>query len=280
MKTTIEQRKAIVDKANTKLSVKKQCNLLTIHRSGFYYKKKEEAALNHELMFEIDKEYTRHPFRGVPSMTEYLRRDLGYAINHKRIARLYKQMDIFALVPGPHTSNGCKEHKKYPYLLRNLVVKRNNQVWATDITYVPVKNGHMFLIAIIDLYSRYVVKWALSNSMEAEWCADVLKEAIAEHGAPEMFNTDQGSQFTSDVFIEVLKTNGITISMDGKGRATDNIFIERLWRSVKYEDVYLNAYESGIDLFKGLKHYFQFYNQVRRHSSIGNQRPKDVFLAA
>jgi putative transposase len=280
MKTTIEQRKAIVDKANTKLSVKKQCNLLTVHCSGFYYKKKEKPALNQELMVEIDKEYTRHPFRGVPSMTEYLRRDLGYAINHKRIARLYKQMDIFALVPGPHTSKGCKGHKKYPYLLRNLVIKRNNQVWATDITYVPVKNGHMFLIAIIDLYSRYVVKWALSNSMEAEWCAEVLKEAIAGHGAPEMFNTDQGSQFTSDVFIEVLKTNGITISMDGKGRATDNIFIERLWRSVKYEDVYLNAYESGIDLFKGLKHYFQFYNQVRRHSSIGNQRPKDVFLAA
>lgn len=280
MKTTIDQRRAIVDKANTKLSVKKQCDLLTIHRSGYYYKEKEEADLNLELMVEIDKEYTLHPFRGVPSMTEYLRQDLGYAVNHKRIARLYKQMDIFALVPGPHTSMGCKGHKKYPYLLRNLIIKRNNQVWATDITYVPVKNGYMYLIAIIDLYSRYVVKWALSNSMEAEWCAEVLKEAIVEHGAPEMFNTDQGSQFTSDVFIEVLNDNGITISMDGKGRATDNIFIERLWRSVKYEDVYLHAYESGIDLFKGLKRYFQFYNQVRRHSSIGQKRPKDVFLAA
>ncbi len=280
MKTTIHERRAIVDKANAKLSIKKQCDLLTIHRSGYYYTEKEETSLNLELMVEIDKEHTLHPFRGVPSMTEYLRKDLGYNINPKRIARLYKVMDIFALVPGPHTSKGCKEHKKYPYLLRNLVIERKNQVWATDITYVPVKNGYMYLIAIIDLYSRYVVKWALSNSMEAEWCAEVLKEAISEHGAPEMFNTDQGSQFTSDVFIEVLSTNGIIISMDGKGRATDNIFIERLWRSVKYEDVYLNVYESGIELYGGLKRYFEFYNQVRRHSSIKNQRPKDVFLAA
>lgn len=280
MKTTVVERRVIVDKANAKLSIKKQCNLLGINRSGYYYTEKEEAPLNLELMVEIDKEYTAHPFRGVPSMTEYLCKDLGYNVNKKRIERLYKLMDIFALVPGPHTSRGCKEHKKYPYLLRNLSIVRPNQVWATDITYIPIKNGYMYLIAIIDLYSRYVVKWALSNSMEAEWCAEVLKEAIKEHGKPDIFNTDQGSQFTSDVFIEVLKDNTITISMDGKGRATDNIFIERLWRSIKYEDIYLHAYESGIELYKGLKQYFEFYNLVRRHSSINNQRPMDVYWAA
>jgi len=280
MKTTTKERRILVDKANVKLSVQKQCSLLSIHRSGYYYKQKEESALNHKLMLEIDKEYTAHPFRGVPSMTEYLCQDLGYTVNKKRISRLYRLMDIFAIVPGPHTSKGNKEHKKYPYLLRNLTITHKNQVWATDITYVPVKNGYMYLIAIIDLYSRYVIKWSLSNTMEAEWCAEVLREAIAEHGKPEIFNTDQGSQFTSDVFIGVLKKNEITISMDGKGRATDNIFIERLWRSVKYEDVYLYAYESGIELYRGLKQYFEFYNNRRRHTSINNLRPKDVYLAA
>jgi putative transposase len=280
MKTTVTERRVIVDKANAKLSIKKQCDLLGLNRSGYYYKEKPEDPLNLELMVKIDKEYTARPFRGVPSMTEYLRKDLGYNVNKKRIRRLYKLMDIFALVPGPHTSRGYKEHKKYPYLLRSLAIVRPNQVWATDITYIPIKNGYMYLIAIIDLYSRYVVKWALSNSMEAEWCAEVLKEAINENGVPEMFNTDQGSQFTSDVFIEVLKDNNITISMDGKGRATDNIFIERLWRSMKYEDVYLHAYETGIELYKGLKKYFEFYNLVRRHSSIKNQRPIDVYQAA
>ncbi len=268
MKTTVTERRVMVDKANTKLNILQQCILLSIHRSGYYYKKKVETSFNLELMDKIDKEYTKHPFRGVPSMTEYLRQDLGYNVNKKRISRLYKLMDIFALVPGPHTSRGCKEHKKYPYLLRDMVITHSNQVWATDITYIPINNGYMYLIAIIDLYSRYVVKWALSNTMEAEWCTEVLKEAIKEHGKPEMFNTDQGSQFTSDVFIEVLKDNKITISMDGKGRATDNIFIERLWRSVKYEDIYLHAYESGIELYKGLKSYFKFYNDTRRHSSI------------
>jgi len=280
MKTTIKERQAIVDKANKELSIVKQCNLLDIHRSGYYYIEKEEDYLNQELMVEIDKEYTAHPFRGVPSMTMYLRNDLGYDVNKKRIERLYKLMNIYGVVPGPHTSRGNKEHKKYPYLLRNLTISHANQVWATDITYIPVKNGFMYLIAIIDLYSRYVVKWALSNTMEAEWCAEVLEEAINECGKPKIFNTDQGSQFTSDVFISILKDNSITISMDGKGRATDNIFIERLWRSVKYEDVYLHAYESGIELYKGLNRYFKFYNNKRRHSSIDHKRPIDIYYAA
>lgn len=280
MKTTVTQRRVIVDKANAKLSIRKQCELLSVSRSGQYYAKKEESSLNKKLMQEIDKEYTAHPFRGVPSMTTYLKKDLGYQINEKRIERLYKLMDIFAIVPGPHTSKSCKEDKKYPYLLRHLTIKYTNHVWATDITYIPIKNGFMYLIAIIDLHSRFVIHWSLSNTMEAEWCAEFLKEAISKAGKPEIFNTDQGSQFTSDVFTGVLIKNEIKISMDGKGRATDNIFIERLWRSVKYEDVYLHAYETGLELFKGLKKYFEFYNQERRHTSLNDDRPVDVYKAA
>lgn len=277
MKTTKNERHGLVDKANKKLSIKKQCDLLTIHRSSFYYQSRPLDTLNMELAKAIDKEYTLHPFRGVPSMTTYLREDLGYPVNKKRIERLYKLMDIQAVVPGPHTSKGNKEHKKYPYLLRNLKITRRNQVWATDITYVPVKDGYMYLIAIIDLYSRYVLNWSLSNTMEAEWCAEILKETIEQYGKPDIFNTDQGSQFTSDAFTGVLKENIVQISMDGKGRATDNIFIERLWRTVKYEDIYLHAYENGMELYQGLKKYFNFYNHIRRHSSINKNRPKDLY---
>lgn len=280
MKTTRHERKELVDKAHKKLSINKQCNLLSIHRSGFYYEARPLDALNLELTKIIDKEYTLHPFRGVPSMTTYLREDLGYPINKKRIERLYKLMDIQAIIPGPHTSKSNKEHKKYPYLLRNMKITHINQVWATDITYVPIKGGYMYLIAIIDLYSRFVLNWSISNTMEAEWCAEVLKDTIEQYGKPEIFNTDQGSQFTSDTFIQVLKDNHIQISMDGKGRATDNIFIERLWRTVKYDDIYLHAYENGFELYQGLNKFFKFYNEQRRHSSIGNKRPADLYIAA
>ena len=280
MKTTTQERRALVDKANKKLSINKQCNLLDIQRSGLYYEAKPIDPFNLELMNAIDKEYTLHPFRGVPSMTTFLRKDLGFPVNKKRIERLYKLMDIQAIVPGPHTSKGCKEHKKYPYLLRNLKITRVNQVWACDITYVPVKGGFMYLIAFIDLYSRYVIKWALSNTMEAEWCAEILMDAITENGKPEILNTDQGAQFTSELFTETVKSNEIRISMDGKGRATDNIFIERLWRTVKYEDIYLHAYENGFELYQGLKEFFNFYNLQRRHSSIEDKRPLDLYKVA
>lgn len=280
MKTTRHERKELVDKAHKKLSINKQCNLLSIHRSGFYYEAKPLDAFNLELTKVIDKEYTLHPFRGVPSMTTYLREDLGYPINKKRIERLYKLMDIQAIIPGPHTSKGNREHKKYPYLLRNMKITHINQVWATDITYVPIKGGYMYLIAIIDLYSRFVLNWSLSNTMDAEWCAEILKDTIEQYGAPEIFNTDQGSQFTSEIFIDVLKDNQVQISMDGKGRATDNIFIERLWRTVKYDDIYLHAYENGFELYQGLNKFFKFYNEQRRHSSIGNKRPADLYIAA
>jgi putative transposase len=280
MRTSRQERKELVDKAHKKLSITKQCNLLEISRSSFYYEAAPIDALSLELMQAIDKEYTLHPFRGVPSMTVYLREDLGYKVNKKRIEHLYKLMDIQAIVPGPHTSKACKEHKTYPYLLRGLKTTHVNHVWATDITYIPIKGGYMYLIAIIDLYSRYVLNWALSNTMDAEWCAEILKETIEQYGTPEIFNTDQGSQFTSEVFTKVLIDNKIQISMDGKGRATDNIFIERLWRTVKYEDIYLYAYENGLELYQGLKRFFAFYNKHRRHSSIKNKRPIDLYNAA
>lgn len=228
----------------------------------------------------IDKKYMQHPYMGVPTMTEWLRQDMNYPVNKKRIERLFKLMDITAIAPGPHTSVGNKAHKKYPYLLRNLEIKRPNHVWALDITYIPIKSGFMYLIAIIDLYSRYVVGWSLSNTMEADWCVDAVRQAIVKHGKPEIINTDQGSQFTSDEFTGFLHKKEITISMDGKGRATDNIFIERLWRSLKYEDIYLKAYENGLDVYQGVKKWFRYYNEERRHSSINYKRPKDVYEAA
>ena len=233
MNFTLHQKRAIVDKDNPKLSVVKQCALLSIHRSGLYYKPCQENQVNFGLMKIIDQQFLNTPFYGVSRMTEHLKK-MGYEVNIKRIRRLYRLMDLRAIYPVPKTTQSIKEHKKYPYLLRHLVVSRPNQVWACDITYIPMRHGFMYLVAIIDLYSRFVVNWAISNSLEADFCIQVLKEAILKHGKPEIFNTDQGVQFTCDEFIAVLANNEIKISMDGKGRAIDNIFIERLWRSVKY----------------------------------------------
>ena len=280
MKTSISQRRDIVDKAHKKLSIKEQCRLMSIHRSGYYYQPKTESELNLELMALIDKHYMDHPYMGVPSMTQWLNKDMGYNVNRKRVRRLYKLLDLFAIVPGPHTSRGNKEHKKYPYLLRDLKITRPNQVWGTDITYLPIKNGYMYLVAIIDLYSRYVVGWSLSNSMDAEWCKETVERAIKQHGKPEIINSDQGSQFTSDEFTGFLQQMQINISMDGKGRATDNIFIERLWRSLKYEKIYLNAYSTAMELRAGVNDYFKYYNHVRRHSSLDYQKPVELFQAA
>lgn len=181
-------------------------------------------------------------------------------------------------MPGKHTSRRNKAHKVYPYLLRNLKVDRPNQVWATDITYIPMRRGFMYLVAIIDLHSRYVLNWSVSNTMDAQWCKETLEEAIAVHGRPEIVNTDQGSQFTSEVFVNLVLSNGIRLSMDGRGRAIDNVFIERLWRSVKYESIYLNPPESGIDLYEQLKEYFDYYNNRRRHQGIDNQIPFKRYL--
>jgi len=234
--------------------------------------------MNLYLMKIIDNTLFDRPFYGVRRMTHHLRH-MGLIVNHKRVARLYRLMDVRVIYPKKNTSKPAKGHKKYPYLLRGLKIECVNQVWAADITWIPMKQGFMYLMAIIDLNSRYVVNWSISNTMDAAWCAEVLKEAIEQHGCPEIFNTDQGSQFTSLQFTDVLKANGIRISMDGKGRAIDNVFIERLWRSVKTEYVHINPANGGIELYKGMKKYMEFYNEERPHQSLQYRTPKQDFEA-
>jgi putative transposase len=244
-----------------------------------YYKAKGESALNLELMQLIDTHYMDHCFKGAKRMHTWLTLDKGYKVNLKRIERLYyKVMGLRAVMPGKHTSRRNKAHKVYPYLLKNLSVESANQVWATDITYIPMRKGFMYLVAIIDLYSRYVLNWSVSNTMEAGWCAETLQEAIDMHGTPEIINTDQGSQFTSEVFTRCVLGNQIKLSMDGKGRAIDKVFIERLWRTVKYQSVYLNPPDSAMDLYRQLGGYFEYYNNQRRHQGIENQIPVNRYL--
>lgn len=277
MNQSVSQRRAHVDKSHS-LSVVRQCDLLEIHRSGLYYSPTPESELNLELMRIIDEKHLKHPWLGVPRMTTWLKKDLGYQINPKRIERLYRLMGIQAIGPKPNTSKPSKGHKKYPYLLRNLTVDRVNQVWAIDITYIPVRGSFLYLVAIIDVHSRFVVGWSLNNTMTSEWCKAVLEQAIEVHGAPEILNTDQGSQFTAELFADfVTKEKGIKLSMDGKGRALDNIFIERLWRSVKYEHVYLFPASDGLECYRGLVTYFEYYNSERRHQSLDDQIPINVY---
>lgn len=269
----------MISRGHSNLSLVKQSKLLQIHRSRLYYAPREESPLNLELMRLMDQHYSDHSFKGAKGMHTWLTRDKGYSVNQKRIDRLYYRiMGLRAVMPGRHTSKRNKAHKIYPYLLRSLTIERPNQVWATDITYIQMRKGFMYLTAIIDLHSRYVVNWSVSNTMDAQWCKETLEEAIAVHGKPEIINTDQGSQFTSEVFTSFVLSNEIKLSMDGKGRAIDNVFIERLWRSVKYESTYLNPPESGIDLYKQLDNYFSWYNTKRRHQGISNQIPAERYL--
>ena len=271
----------MISKGHSKLSIVKQCDLLKVHRSGLYYRPKPESELNLKLMREMDEHYIHHPFKGARRMHVWLTKDRGYTVSKNRIERLYyKVMGLRAILPGRHTSRRYKQHKVYPYLLRNLEVTKVNQVWATDITYIPMAKGYMYLVAIIDLKSRYVVNWSVSNSMDATWCAEALEEAIKLHGAPEIINTDQGSQFTSEEFSNFVLQQGIRLSMDGKGRAKDNAFIERLWRNVKYEKIYLNPPKDGLDLYKKLAEYFNYYNFERRHQSLDDQIPSDIYRKA
>ena len=275
----LQEKRDMVEPSLATLSVSKQCEILGLSRSSFYYQPRKESALNLELMRLMDKHYLDHSYKGAARMYVWLTKDLGYNISRNRVNRLYyKVMGLRAIAPGPHTSKRHKNHPVYPYLLRDLDINRKNQVWATDITYIPMKDGFMYLTAIIDIYTRYVLHWSLSNTMDAEWCKKMLEEAIAKHGKPEIINTDQGVQYTSETFSQCVLDAGIRLSMDGKGRATDNAFIERLWRTVKYENIYLNEYQDGLELYKGLTAYFHDYNNNRRHSSIDNNRPADLFL--
>jgi putative transposase len=235
------------------------------------------SSLNLELMRMIDERYMNHPEYGVPRMTDWLN-DEGHCVNHKRVARLMKLMSIQAITPGPHTSRACPQHKKYPYLLRNVPIERVNQVWSMDITYIPMQQGYLYLTAVIEWFSRYVLAWDVSNSMETRFCTEALLSSL-DRGRPEIFNTDQGSQFTSEDFTQELLDRNIAISMDGRGRALDNVFIERLWWSVKYEDVYPKSYRDGTALYRGLDQYFRYYNQERKHSSLEKKTPQEIYVA-
>jgi putative transposase len=236
-----------------------------------------ESAENLHLMRRIDEQYTQTPFYGWPRMTAFLRR-AGYAVNHKRVQRLMQKMGLQAIYPKPKTSTAIKEHKVYPYLLRGLEVTQPEQVWSADITYIPLRHGFMYLVAVIDWFSRYVLAWQLSNTLDSYFCVDALQLALCQ-GQPDIFNTDQGAQFTSDAFTACLQQHDIRISMDGRGRALDNIFVERLWRSVKYEDIYLKEYVTVSQLDAGLASYFRFYNYKRPHQSLAYGTPAEAHYA-
>jgi putative transposase len=225
----------------------------------------------------IDELYLKRPFYGVPRMTCWLR-ELGHIVNHKRVERLMRLMGLQAVVPGPHTSRPHPEHRIYPYLLRGVAIRAPNEVWCADITYVPMQRGYLYLVAVMDWFSRYVLAWELSNSLEAIFCCEALDRALAE-ATPGTFNTDQGSQFTSEEFTGRLHAAGVRISMDGRGRVMDNVFVERLWRTVKYEEIYLHDYADGTAARMGLTHYFRFYNKERPHQSLENRRPAEVYLS-
>jgi putative transposase len=227
------------------------------------------------LMTAIDREYTAHPFFGIRKMTVAMN-ELEFLVNHKRIARLMQLMGIQAVYPGPKTSQPAQNHKVYPYLLRGLRINEPNHVWSTDLTYIPMASGFMYLVAVIDWFSRYVLAWGISNTQDADFCVRVLKRAL-RRGTPKIFNTDQGAQFTSEAYLQPLLDAKIAISMDGRGRALDNVFIERLWRSVKYEDVYLHNYDTALALLAGLGTYFEFYNNRRFHESLGYRKPAEVY---
>jgi putative transposase len=277
---SVPEKRALIELNHKRLSISKQCELINLPRSSFYREAHAaiEAKENLALMRLIDEEFMRHPFLGSRKMRNYLRRE-GYRINRKRAQRLMRKMGLASLAPKPNTSLRHKEHKVYPYLLRDLVIDKVNQVWCTDITYIRLKGGFVYLVAVMDWRSRKVLSWEISNTMDSHFCVSALERAIRLYGKPDIFNTDQGSQFTSEAFTNVLKNNHIKISMDGKGRWMDNVFIERLWRSVKYEDVYLNEYASVSDLRQGLSKYFQYYNDERSHQSLGNMTPAEIYNA-
>jgi putative transposase len=276
MRVTEKRQKVI--KSHPSLSLEKQCDLLEIHRSGLYYKPKGESPLNLKLMNEIDRYFLEHPYYGVPRMTDYLNLDLGYGVNKKRVRRLYGLIGLQTIFCKPRTTIKDKTHFIYPYLLRNLKIERINQVWQTDITYIPMARGFMYMAAIIDVHSRKVLNWSVSNSMSAEWCTELMKDTISIYGKPEINNTDQGSQYTSNIYIDLLKDNQIQISMDGRGRALDNIYIERFWRSLKYEKIFLNPANGGLELYENIREYVTFYNQERRHTEIGKIPPDQMYF--
>ena len=271
------ERKAMVDKSH-KLPINRQCQLLELSRSSFYYRGREVSESELQQMRQIDEIHTQRPFYGSRRIRDWFE-DQGISVNRKRIQRLMRLMGIQALYPKKKTSRLGKGHKVYPYLLTGLDINGSNQVWAADITYIPMAKGFLYLVAIMDWHSRKVLSWRLSNTMDDYFCLEALNEALQCYGKPEIFNTDQGAQFTSMDFTDILKQHDIAISMDGKGRWMDNIFIERLWRSLKYEEVYLKAYQGVAEARQGIQSWLQFYNSERRHQGLRRQTPDSVFFA-
>jgi putative transposase len=264
-----------VETTHPSLSLSRQCELLGLACSSFYYQERPESAENLLLLRLLDEQYTRTPFYGVRGMTAFLRGQ-GYQVNQKRVRRLLSVLGLTAIAPGPLTSQGHPQHRLYPYLLRGVKVGRINQVWSTDITYIRLLQGFIYLVAVMDWYSRYLLSWEVSISLESSFCLSVLEWALRQ-ARPEIFNTDQGSQFTSQEFTGRLLEEGVRIRMDGRGRALDNVFVERLWRSVKYEEVYLKEYRSAEEARSGLAEYFEFYNRERLHQALGYRTPEAVY---
>ncbi|MFM7637852.1 MAG: IS3 family transposase [Crocinitomicaceae bacterium] len=274
---SIEEKRLLISPDYSGLSIVQQCVLLSLSRSSYYYKPAFESMLNMRLMELIDRQFLEHPYYGVERMTTYLNKDLGYQVNEKRIRRLYRIMGLQTIYQKPNLSKPNLAEYKYPYLLKGLTIDRPNQVWEADITYIPMFRGFMYLFAIIDVYSRKIVGWGISNTMTTEWCKSIVEKAIKDYGRPEIFNTDQGSQFTNAVFTEMLNKHDIRISMDGKGRALDNIYIERFWRSIKYEKIYLNPSNGGIELWKSVNDYINFYNGQRRQEVLNKMTPNLMY---
>lgn len=268
----------MIEPEHPAIPVARQCELLGLGRSSYYYRPVAASAEELTLLRRLDEQYTKTPFFGVRRMTVVLRED-GFAVNPKRVRRLLRTLGLWALGPQPGTSRPAPEHRVYPYLLRGVRIERVNQVWSTDITYIRLRSGFAYLAAVMDWRSRYVLSWALSNSLEVGFCLEVLEAALLR-GRPEIFNSDQGAQFTSPAFTGRLQAAGVRISMDGRGRALDNVFVERLWRSVKYEEVYLHDYEGMREAQRGLGQYFRFYNEERPHQALGYRRPAAVYQEA
>ncbi len=268
----------MIEPENKTISVRRQCDLLSFRRSAFYRKSKPASRSDVRVMNLLDEIYTRRPFYGSRRMRIELFKMEGIRINRKRVQRLMRLMGLEAIYPKPNLSRPNQAHRIYPYLLRSIAVTQRNLVWASDITYIRTTSGFVYLTVILDWFSRKVLSWRLSNTLDASFCVEALQEALLRYGAPEIFNTDQGIQFTSEAFTGVLIEHGIQISMDGKGRALDNVFVERLWRSVKYEDIYIRGYETMKEVKTGLREYFRFYNEERFHQGLDERTPDDVYF--
>ena len=266
----------MIEPEHKMLTVARQCDLLNLSRSSYYYVSGKDDRYNRLLMNLIDEQYTKMPFYGVAKMTAWLHRQ-GHFVNQKRVRRLMRLMGLEAIYPKPNLSKACPAHKKYPYLLKNMVIDHPDQVWAADITYIRMQQGFIYLVAIMDWYSRYVLSWEVSITLDAGFCIDAMKRAL-HLSQPEIMNTDQGVQFTSDLFIGILEDKNIMISRDGRGRAFDNIFVERLWRSVKYEEIYLHQYTTVSDAKRHLDRYFRLYNTERLHESLDYRTPYEVYF--